>query len=300
MNKLLNISLIGLISTTLVACGNSPNVQTQEQRSISEEKKADKIQIYTTDFDPNIDSQGYIYISGRISAKGKISAEDKDGNELDSTTADTNGLFSLKIDGTQDKQEVSIKSGNKRKSILILPLDNDFESKKINRIEKDKIFDEEVKEKEKLRKEADDKIAAEKDRIKKAAEDKRKTAENNSKIVEKSEVSSSSAETQSQTETFDKTISKDQQGMLQATTQIALERNGFKDDTSSELKNWTFAKNERDGKLLWNSITTSKSSGRIKAIFQWTGFDSDKEQDDLILVYLLVNGNEITNNLESD
>lgn len=92
-------------------------------------------------------------------------------------------------------------------------------------------------------------------------------------------------------------ISQDQKRMLQATTQIALERNGFENDTSSQLKNWTFAKNNKNKQILWNSITTSNKNGKIKTIFQWTGKDTGKEKDDLILVYLLVGGNEIVNDL---
>lgn len=88
--------------------------------------------------------------------------------------------------------------------------------------------------------------------------------------------------------------SKSQLEMIQATTQIALEKNGFKNDTSHSLENWNINSMEYNDTIRWNSVTQSSNNGRIKAIFDWSGED----KDDLILKYLLVNGNEVVNDLK--
>lgn len=86
--------------------------------------------------------------------------------------------------------------------------------------------------------------------------------------------------------------------MLQATTQLSLKRNNIDDDTSSLLDDWTFAVNRdqtQDSTFLWNVITQKTKHSRIKAIFQWNG----TADDDLILKYLLVGGDELVNDLDN-
>lgn len=88
--------------------------------------------------------------------------------------------------------------------------------------------------------------------------------------------------------------SKSQLEMIQATTQLALKKNGFKNDTSHSLENWEINSMKYDDTIRCTSVTQSSSNGRIKAIFDWSGED----KDDLILKYLLVNGNEVVNDLK--
>lgn len=85
----------------------------------------------------------------------------------------------------------------------------------------------------------------------------------------------------------------DQKDMIIATSQVALKRNGFDDDTSGSKDMWTINVMDYEETKRWTAVTDSDDLGRVKVIFDWSG-DND---DDLILVYLLVNGDEITNDL---
>lgn len=104
--------------------------------------------------------------------------------------------------------------------------------------------------------------------------------------------SSSSTPTTPQRETS-KEITEDQMRMLQATTQIALKDNGFEDDTSPQLQDWSFAANAGKGTQLWNVVTNTNGLGRVKVIWAWSG----DNKDDLLLAYMLVGGEEIYNKL---
>lgn len=82
--------------------------------------------------------------------------------------------------------------------------------------------------------------------------------------------------------------------ILQANTQKVIEENKYIDDTKSSLDAWTINKQTYSDSYRWTTVTESEKNGRIKTIFEWTGI----ENDDLTLVYLLVNGKEIVNNLK--
>lgn len=86
-----------------------------------------------------------------------------------------------------------------------------------------------------------------------------------------------------------------QLSMVQATSQIAIERNGYKDDTSSSIDDWTINRMSWDNTYRWTVVTKSNTLNRVKLIWEWTG----KDKDDLILVYLLIDGNEIVNDLDN-
>lgn len=88
-------------------------------------------------------------------------------------------------------------------------------------------------------------------------------------------------------------ISDDQKDMIIATSQIALKRHSFDDDTSGSKDNWTINVMNYDKTKRWTAVTNSNSLGRTKFIFDWSGDNND----DLVLVYLLVNGEEIINDL---
>lgn len=81
--------------------------------------------------------------------------------------------------------------------------------------------------------------------------------------------------------------------MVQATTQRALSSNGFDDDTSYSISDWKITNSGSGDSQKWVAVTTSPTNGRVKSIFEWSGNDSD----DLILKYLLINGNEVVNDL---
>lgn len=87
---------------------------------------------------------------------------------------------------------------------------------------------------------------------------------------------------------------KEQFEMIQATTQLALKRNGYKDDTSRQIDNWTITSNTYNNTKRWNAATHSNSLGRIKAIFEWSGEDND----DLILKYLFCDKKVIVDDLK--
>lgn len=87
---------------------------------------------------------------------------------------------------------------------------------------------------------------------------------------------------------------KEQFRMIQATTQVALKRNGYKDDTSAQLDNWTINSSSYNDTKRWNAVTYSNSLGRIKAIFEWSGEDDD----DLILKYLFCDGKVVIDDFE--
>ena len=84
-----------------------------------------------------------------------------------------------------------------------------------------------------------------------------------------------------------------QLGMIVATSQIAIENYGFNDDTSFSIDDWTINRMLYDGDYRWTAVTNSKNLGRVKVIWDWSGND----KDDLILVYLLINGEELVNDL---
>lgn len=90
-------------------------------------------------------------------------------------------------------------------------------------------------------------------------------------------------------------ITEDNKRLLQATTQIALERNGIADNTSSQLANWTFAVQTLNTTNFWITTTQDAKHGRVKSIFTWSGFESD----DMKLVYLLVGGTEVVDSLKT-
>lgn len=81
--------------------------------------------------------------------------------------------------------------------------------------------------------------------------------------------------------------------IIQATTQLVIKDYGYKDDTSSQLKDWEINANESGDTYRWNSITSTSAHGRIKVIFEWSGDDDE----DLILKYFLISGSEIVNDL---
>ena len=85
-------------------------------------------------------------------------------------------------------------------------------------------------------------------------------------------------------ETENKSINKEknQLELIQASTQLALERNGYKNDTSPQIDKWNISSNIYNDTKRWNAVTHSDSLGRIKAVFEWSGEDND----DMILKYL--------------
>lgn len=82
--------------------------------------------------------------------------------------------------------------------------------------------------------------------------------------------------------------------MIQATTQLAMERNGVKNNTSPQLSQWTITSQTLGETVFWTSVTNDRQAGRVKAIFTWSGQD-----DDLMLVYLLIGGREYVDVLSS-
>lgn len=80
--------------------------------------------------------------------------------------------------------------------------------------------------------------------------------------------------------------------MIQATAQIVLNDYGYKINTSSLLEDWNITKMQYNNSYRWTVITYSDTQ-KIKWIFEWSGED----EDDLVLLYLLVNGKEVVNNL---
>lgn len=86
---------------------------------------------------------------------------------------------------------------------------------------------------------------------------------------------------------------ENQKRMIQATAQIVLTNYQYKYDTSSSLKDWNINKMKYDDSYRWTASTYSDNI-RLKWIFEWTG----NNDDDLILIYLLVDGEEIVNDLK--
>lgn len=113
--------------------------------------------------------------------------------------------------------------------------------------------------------------------------------------VEDSNASDNTTESTSQVQNNKNDSNKHQLQMIQSATQLALERNGLKNDTSDSLEDWNINSNEYNDTLRWNSVTHSNNNGRIKAIFEWNG----KDDNDITLKYLLVKGNEIINDLKN-
>lgn len=87
---------------------------------------------------------------------------------------------------------------------------------------------------------------------------------------------------------------KRQKEMIQATSQISLKDHGYKMETSPFLEDWNINKMTWNDTFRWTVSTYSvNDSKRLKWIFEWTGND----KDDVILIYLLIDGKEIVNDL---
>lgn len=88
---------------------------------------------------------------------------------------------------------------------------------------------------------------------------------------------------------------KKQKEMIQATSQISLKNYGYKMETSPFLEDWNINKMTWNNNFRWTVSTYSiNDNKRLKWIFEWTGND----KDDVILIYLLVDGKEIINDLK--
>lgn len=85
----------------------------------------------------------------------------------------------------------------------------------------------------------------------------------------------------------------DDKDILIGATQLAIEDHGFDDDTSTHQDDWEFSIGNQGGEDIWNVVTQKTDLVRIKAMYEWSG----DENDDLILIYLLINGDEIVNKL---
>ena len=86
-----------------------------------------------------------------------------------------------------------------------------------------------------------------------------------------------------------------QKEIIQAESQIVLKNYSYKVKTSPFLEDWNINKIAWNDTFRWTISTYSiDDDKRLKWIFEWTG----NEDDELNLVYLLIAGNEILNELK--
>lgn len=175
MKKIVIVGISILSLLTFSACSNNDKVDSKSEEV--SKKTADTLDVFKKEFDPNEEMLGYVYIHGNFTGKGKITVTDGYGEDIDSTNADSNGNFYLRVNGFANKQILYVKAGNLKEKVNILPLDADLLAKQKQRADEEQRSLAETR----AKKEAEDKLAAEakaeEDRIKKEAEDKRKAEE---------------------------------------------------------------------------------------------------------------------------
>lgn len=80
--------------------------------------------------------------------------------------------------------------------------------------------------------------------------------------------------------------------MVQVKTQDVLKKYNFDVDTSPLLEDWTITNQNINNSSRWVAVTYAEKT-RIKCIFEWSG----KDEDDFTLLYFLIGGIELVNNL---
>lgn len=175
MKKIVIVGISILSLLTFSACSSNDKVDSKSEEV--SKKTAETLDVFKKDFDPNEEMLGYVYIHGNFTGKGKITVTDGYGEDIDSTNADSNGNFYLRVNGFANKQILYVKAGNLKEKVNILPLNADLLAKQKQRADEEQRSLAETR----AKKEAEDKLAAEakaeEDRIKKEAEDKRKAEE---------------------------------------------------------------------------------------------------------------------------
>lgn len=81
--------------------------------------------------------------------------------------------------------------------------------------------------------------------------------------------------------------------MVIATCQLVLKEYTLTDYTSPLLNDWTISNQDYSTTKRWTATTYDEKNKRVKCIFDWSGNNAD----DLILKYLLYNGEEYVNDL---
>lgn len=87
-------------------------------------------------------------------------------------------------------------------------------------------------------------------------------------------------------------VSEDNKDTIISFTQLDCEDRGYELTYQGEDL-WNVSINFIDGKNKWIVTTGDKNYGRVKAIYEWDG----EENSGALLVYLLVSGEELLNNL---
>lgn len=134
----------------------------------------------------------------------------------------------------------------------------------------------------------------------KADEEQAKKDEEDKHATEQDAQESNSEESAPSLETLDTSDYQDeitspteeQKKILITWTQMDCENQGA-ELSFRGYSTWNVAVNYIDGKNRWISTTEDKKYGRIKSIYEWTG----EEEEEATLIYLLINGNELLNNL---
>ncbi|MGY3778525.1 hypothetical protein [Isobaculum melis] len=270
------VVILGLF--VLSGCGNKENKADKKENSdatASSEKKVAKVILEIEDH-YQTNEKGEFIIKGKATEGASIAFDIAYG---EGTKADKNGDFELlcTVPSTeQTEYKISaFRDGVITEKVISVALNSDYITSK-NKEEEEK--NAEIEKQKQVAKEKEEKKNQEE------REKRDKELANKSNPKESQAPSSNSSES---------SVSESEARMIQATAQIAIKRNGYEDDTSSQLKDWTINKMKYEDTYRWTAVTQSSNNGRVKVIFDWTG----KDENDLIIKYLLIGGNEILNNL---
>lgn len=285
-----SVSLVALCFV-LAGCGaGSTELSSTSSSAIpsTTESTVEKAALSATTPSYDLDNKTFT-ILGNAAPKSTIQIfEDK--TEKKTITANENGSYEYSGALPAEDTTYRISDGDQNASVFVLS-ESSVIKQRADQEKADKAAAEkkEKEAEEKQRVEEEQKKKEEADRLKAEAEAKVEPTPASADEVAESSTVETNDESQ-QTEITSPT--DDQKKTLIAWTQMDCEDQGA-DLTFKGYSAWNVAVNYIDGRNRWIITTEDKKYGRIKSIYEWSG-DTD---DGATLIYLLINGEELLNNL---
>lgn len=282
------VSGLVMFGVILSGCGTAGSADSSSASSSAipstTESTVEKVALSATTPSYDLDNKTFT-IFGNAAPKSTIKIfEDK--TEKKTITANENGRYEYSAALPAADTTYRISAGDQNTSVFVLA-ESSVIKQRADQEKADKAAAEkkEKEAEEKQRVEEEQKKKEEADRLKAEAEAKvEPTPASADEVAESSTVESQQTEIASPTD--------DQKKTLIAWTQMDCEDQGA-DLTFKGYSAWNVAVNYIDGKNRWIITTEDKKYGRIKSIYEWSG-DTD---DGATLIYLLINGDELLNNL---
>ena len=283
---------LGLLFTILFVSGcNSAGVNSQSTESSTVETSSKKMAPLNVKQPTHSVDDNTFVIAGTADPEAKVTYTVDNGEENRVKLA-KDGSFEISGELPSTNETYRFTDGINNSPVIVKSKENiekPKEETEKERTEREKRQAEE--EKKKAEEAAEIQAKAEQERKEQLAKEQAaKEAKTSSSTSYSSETTVSSSESKSQKEV--KKISDDQKALLIAWTQEEGSDRGY-DISYGGSSNWNVAVNYIDGENRWITTTQDKKLGRIKTIYEWTG----NETDGATLLFLLINGTELVNNL---